>query len=36
MPTTDFIVKLEKLNYSPLLEQYFLSENIDFEDLDFS
>jgi len=36
LPTTDFTVSLEKLNYSPLLEKQFLSENIDFEDLDNS
>lgn len=36
LPTTDFTIRLEKLNYSPLLEKQFLSESIDFEDLDNS
>jgi hypothetical protein len=36
LPSTNFAVAIERLNYSDKLTKYYLSEGFDFEDLDIS
>ena len=36
LPATNFAIGVEKLNHSPKLQRYYLSDGFDFSDLDIS